>query len=54
VGLNITVISYMGTLYIGVLGCRRLVPEVDHVAHQLSDALGELVKVAVRTGSHWA
>jgi hypothetical protein len=54
VGLNITVISYTGTLYIGVLGCRRLVPEVDHVAHHLSDALGELVKVAVRNGGHWA
>jgi WS/DGAT/MGAT family acyltransferase len=54
VGLNITVISYMGTLYIGVLGCRRLVPEVEHVAHHLSDALGELVKVAVRSGGHWA
>jgi len=54
VGLNITVISYTGTLYIGILGCRGLVPEVDHVAHHLSDALGELVKVAVRTGGHWA
>jgi diacylglycerol O-acyltransferase len=48
VGLNITVISYTGTLYVGVLGCRGLVPEVDHVAHHLSDSLGELVKVAVR------
>lgn len=54
VGLNITVISYAGTLYCGVIGCRVLVPEVDHVAHHLSDALGELVKVAVRTGGHWA
>jgi diacylglycerol O-acyltransferase / wax synthase len=54
VGLNVTVISYSGTLYVGILGCRSLVPEVDHVAHLLSDALGELVKVAVRTGGHWA
>ena len=37
-----------------ILGCRDLVPEVDHVAHHLSDAFGELVKVAVRTGGHWA
>jgi diacylglycerol O-acyltransferase len=54
VGLNITVISYTGTLYIGILGCRNLVPEVDHVAHHMADALGELVKAAVRTGGHWA
>jgi len=54
VGLNITVISYTGTLYVGVLGCRRLVPEVDHLADHLSDALRELVKAAVRIGGHWA
>jgi diacylglycerol O-acyltransferase / wax synthase len=54
VGLNITVISYAGTLYFGVLGCRTLVPEVDHLAHLLSDAFSELVKVAVRTGGQWA
>jgi len=54
VGLNVTVLSYAGTLYVGVLGCRGLVPEVDHVAHLLSDALGELVKAAVRTRGHWA
>jgi WS/DGAT/MGAT family acyltransferase len=50
VGLNITVISYAGTLYLGVLGCRTLVPEVDHLADLLSEAFGELVKAAVRTG----
>jgi diacylglycerol O-acyltransferase / wax synthase len=54
VGLNVTVISYTGTLYVGVLGCRGLVPEVDRIAHHLSDALGELVKAAVRSGGHWA
>jgi len=54
VGLNVTVISYTGTLYIGVLGCRVLVPEVDHVAHHLSDSFGELLKAAVRSGGHWA
>jgi WS/DGAT/MGAT family acyltransferase len=50
VGLNITVLSYTGTLYVGILGCRGLVPEVGLVAHHLSDALGELVKAAVRSG----
>ncbi len=54
VGVNVTVLSYTGTLYVGIVGCRDLVPEVDHLAHQVSDALGELVKAAVRTGGHWA
>jgi diacylglycerol O-acyltransferase / wax synthase len=53
VGLNITVISYTGTLYVGILGCRSLIPEVDRLAHHMSDALGELVKAAVRTGGQW-
>ncbi|HVC69661.1 MAG TPA: wax ester/triacylglycerol synthase family O-acyltransferase [Acidimicrobiales bacterium] len=54
VGLNVTVLSYTATLYVGLLGCRELVPEVDHLAHLVSDALGELVKAAVRTPDHWA
>ncbi|MGA2521689.1 MAG: wax ester/triacylglycerol synthase family O-acyltransferase [Acidimicrobiales bacterium] len=54
VGLNITVVSYEGTLYVGILGCRDLVPEVDHLGEHLSDAFGELVKAAVRNGGHWA
>lgn len=49
VGLNVTVISYAGTLYVGVLGCRALVPEVAQVAQHVSDSLGELVKAAGRT-----
>jgi diacylglycerol O-acyltransferase len=53
VGLNITVISYTGTLYVGILGCRSLIPEVDRLAHHMSDAVGELVKAAVRTGGRW-
>ncbi len=54
VGLNVTVVSYEGTLYVGILGCRDLVPEVDHLGDHLSDAFGELVKAAVRNGGHWA
>ena len=53
VGLNVTVISYMGTLYVGILGCRELVPEVDHFGTLLDDALSELVKAAVRHGDGW-
>jgi WS/DGAT/MGAT family acyltransferase len=52
VGLNITVMSYAGTMYFGILGCRALVPEVDHLAPHLTDALGELVKAAEKTSGH--
>jgi len=54
VGLNVTVASYEGTLYVGILGCRELVPEVEHLGGHLSDSFGELVKAAVRNGGHWA
>jgi WS/DGAT/MGAT family acyltransferase len=54
VGLNVTVASYEGTLYVGILGCRELVPEVEHLGGHLADSFGELVKAAVRNGGHWA
>lgn len=53
VGLNVTVISYTGTLYFGLTGCRDLVPEVEHVATLLTEALGELTKAAARHGGQW-
>ena len=54
VGLNVTVVSYSGTLYVGVVGCRELVPEVDHVGRLLGEAFAELCKAAERHGGHWA
>jgi len=54
VGLNVTVVSYSGTMFIGILGCRDLVPEVGHLASHVTDAFAELVKAAVRNGGHWA
>ena len=48
VGLNVTVASYDGTMYFGVLGCRELVPEVEHVTGHIADAMAELVKAAAR------
>jgi len=54
VGLNVTVASYDDALYFGVLGCRELVPEVEHVARHLDDALAELVKAASRGAMHRA
>jgi len=48
--LNITVQSYMGTLFFGLLACRDAVPEVWDVAEYLHDALDELSKAAVTAG----
>jgi WS/DGAT/MGAT family acyltransferase len=53
VGLNVTVTSYMGTLYLGILGCRDLVPDVTQLAGHVADAFAELVKASVRNSGHW-
>ncbi len=46
VGLNITVMSYLGTMYFGILACRDLVPAIQDVATCLEDSFRELVRVA--------
>ncbi len=43
VGLNITVMSYRGTMFFGLLACRELVPRVDEIATHIEGALAELV-----------
>ena len=43
IGFNVTAFSYLGTVYFGLLACRRLLPELDEVAVHVDDALGELV-----------
>jgi WS/DGAT/MGAT family acyltransferase len=48
VGVNVTVFSYLGTMYVGVQGCWDLVPDVDVIANGMVDALGELVKESNR------
>ena len=44
--LNITVMSYMGTMCFGFVTCRETVPDVGDIAHYLRDALDELTKAA--------
>ena len=39
VGVNVTVFSYLGTMYIGVQGCWDLVPDVDVIPNGMVDAL---------------
>jgi diacylglycerol O-acyltransferase len=41
-GLNITVMSYLDRLDFGLLACPDLLPDVDHLADAISDALVEL------------
>lgn len=44
-GINITVFSYNGSLDIGIIACRELVPDVWNLIDHLRDALAELVKL---------
>ena len=46
VGLNMTVMSYMGSLDFGLVVCREVVPDVVDLADGLSAALEELKKAA--------
>ncbi len=45
-GLNITVVGYLGQLHFGLAGCRELVPDIDVLAGYLADELELLVKAA--------
>jgi WS/DGAT/MGAT family acyltransferase len=48
VGVNITVFSYRGTLYVGVQACWDLVPDVGTITLRMEEALAELVAEADR------
>jgi hypothetical protein len=41
-GLNMTVMSYRGNLYFGLIACRQLVPDLDVMAGFLRDELDSL------------
>src|SRR5450631_2428644 len=45
-GLNITVMSYCGNLYFGLVSCRQLVPDLDVMAGFLREELDELTAAA--------
>ncbi len=47
-GLNITVMSYCGNLYFGLVACRRLVPDLDVLAGFLRDELDALTSSSER------
>ncbi len=46
VGLNVTVFSYLEHLFVGVQGCRVLVPDIDNLAGAMEESLAELVERA--------
>jgi hypothetical protein len=45
-GLNITVLSNMGNVDFGVIGCRELVPDVWDIAEGFGTAVAELRALA--------
>ncbi|HMC79994.1 MAG TPA: wax ester/triacylglycerol synthase family O-acyltransferase [Acidimicrobiia bacterium] len=44
--VNITVMSYMGSMYFGIVVGREAVPRVWNIAHHVNEALAELKKAA--------
>jgi diacylglycerol O-acyltransferase / wax synthase len=48
VGVNVTVISYLDRIHVGVQACFDLVPDVEVIARGIEDSLAELVRVADR------
>jgi WS/DGAT/MGAT family acyltransferase len=42
--LNMTVMSYLGTIHFGLVGCRETLPDLWDLAGDISDSLAELVK----------
>jgi len=46
VALNITVMSYMGTMYFGLMACPEVVPDIWDLASAMNEALEELTKAA--------
>jgi diacylglycerol O-acyltransferase / wax synthase len=47
-GVNVTSVSYAGTMFVGVTACRRLVPDPWLVADQMREELSRLAKAADR------
>jgi len=46
VALNITAMSYLDSLYLGLLGCRRLIPDIADLGDRIVESLDQLVKIA--------
>src|SRR5205807_10649714 len=44
--LNMTVMSYMGTMYFGLVAGREAVPDLWDLAHAVTESMDELMKAA--------
>ncbi len=44
VGINVTVFSYLDTLYVGIQGCWELVPDIDTIVHGIHGSMEELTR----------
>ena len=49
-GLNITVMSYLGSMFFGLVGCRETVPNLWSIAAGINDSMEELRKLAAKSG----
>ncbi|HTX63608.1 MAG TPA: wax ester/triacylglycerol synthase family O-acyltransferase [Acidimicrobiales bacterium] len=47
IGLNVTSMTYRGTVHFGIVSCPRLVPDVEELSVLLDDAIAELVAAAL-------
>jgi diacylglycerol O-acyltransferase len=47
-GVNVTVFSYLDTVYVGVLGCWDLVPDIDIIARGMGESFEALVSATNR------
>ena len=48
VGVNVTVFSYLDSVFVGVQGCRELVPDIDVIATGMRGSLDELMRAVNR------
>jgi WS/DGAT/MGAT family acyltransferase len=48
VGVNVTVFSYLDSVFVGVQGCRELVPDIDVIATGMRGSFDELMRAANR------
>lgn len=48
IGINVTAFSYLDTLFVGIQGCRELVPDIDLIASGLGEARYELLRAVNR------
>jgi diacylglycerol O-acyltransferase / wax synthase len=46
VALNITAMTFLDSLYLGLLGCRRLIPDIGELGDLIVESLDELVELA--------